>query len=61
VKGLQRHLAHKELPPPPKTTVGPLAWSYCMVLGEAVSDERGTPVRAARQELDKVLKVQVPL
>jgi len=31
---LQGYLAHKEQPPPPRTTIGPWAYSYCRVLGE---------------------------
>ena len=29
---MQGYLAHKKQPPPPRTPLGPQAWSYCRVL-----------------------------
>ena len=36
--------------PPPTTTVGPLAWSYCTVPEGVVSYERNTPLLEVRGE-----------
>ena len=43
-RAMRGYLAHKKTPPFPRTAIGPLAWSYCRVLGGAFSYERGTPV-----------------
>ena len=50
-KGHHRALAHKKQPSPPRATIGPWAYSYCRVLGGALTLVFLSPVLLLSLEL----------